>query len=172
MMYKKKKSIRLAGFDYTTPGFYFVTISTAGYRNLFGRLGRNNCIVLSSVGWIAEQTWQRNDDIYDNFRNDVFCLMPNHLHALVQLGSQGRDLCPPPNLSTVIRSFKGCVTKETRRQMGSRDLAIWQNNFHEKIVNSEREIANVRNYILHNPMELECRFDEIRGWDRSIFSPR
>ena len=168
MLINKRRSSRLNNFDYSTPGYYFVTISTAGYRNLFGRIGRNNRIVLSNIGWIAEQIWQRNEDVYENFSNDLYSFMPNHLHALVLLEYHGVNVKPPPNLSTVIRSFKGCVTKEVRRLTGQPQLAIWQNNYHERIVNSDRALQNIREYIQYNPLKLEQKLDELRGIGTSI----
>ncbi|MEZ5338204.1 MAG: transposase [bacterium] len=163
---------RHPGHDYSAPGYYFVTISTAGYRSIFGRLGTDNRIVLSNIGWIAEQVWQRNDQIYSSFRNDVYCFMPNHLHALVQIESDGKSDESPPNLSTVIRSFKGCVTKEVRRHGGRPDLVIWQHNFHDRIVRSDRSLAAIRNYIANNPGALESRIDDLLGTGNLLPGPR
>jgi REP element-mobilizing transposase RayT len=159
MLVPKRQTLRLKGYDYTTPGYYFVTMSTAGYHNLFGSYTGKNQIQLSALGIIAKEVWKRNDAVYENFRNDLYCIMPNHIHALVLLEYYDVNSAVPPDLSRVIRSFKGCVTKEARQLLGNPNLAIWQKNYHEKIVNSEASLNQIRRYILYNPLMLELKRD-------------
>ncbi|MCB1216575.1 hypothetical protein KDL44_04245 [bacterium] len=109
------------------------------------------------LGRIADEIWQRNNQVYSNVSNDLYRIMPNHLHALLLLEHHGADAERPPKLGTVINSFKGAVTKEARLTTGIPGLAIWQNGFHEKIVNSEASLNRIRQYILYNP-----HLDELR----------
>ncbi|MCB1219790.1 MAG: transposase [Planctomycetales bacterium] len=160
MLVPLRNSNRLKGFDYSSPGYYFVTISTARNRPIFGRTGVGNRIVLSRLGWIAEEIWLRNDLVYPHFRNDEFCLMPDHFHALVQLIKPGNSSIPVPSLSTIVRSFKGCVTKEIRSATSDSSFNVWQHGFHEKIVNNDQALNRIRDYIMNNPQKLN---EQIEG---------
>ena len=65
-------SKRLAGYDYSQPGFYFVTICTQEHRLVFGTIvdGQVN---LRGPGQIA------------HVKLDEYVFMPNHMHAIVEL---------------------------------------------------------------------------------------
>lgn len=52
------------------------------------------------------------------------------------------------SLSGIIRGYKARVTKETRKI----DPAFkWQSRFYDRIIRTEQELSNVRNYIKNNP---------------------
>ena len=147
--------MRKPGFDYSRPGYYFVTIKTARHRNLFGRYLGENSVELNSFGNLASAIWKRNDKVYATVSNDVFRIMPNHLHALVLLEFGESTRSSGVNLSTVISSYKGCVTKELRRLTGNPQFEVWQQNYYDSIVFSERALKNVRQYIYYNPLLIE-----------------
>jgi len=52
-----RQSIRKKGWDYTTPGWYFVTCNTREGRALFGVIV-NGRMVLSEAGRVAEECWR------------------------------------------------------------------------------------------------------------------
>ena len=57
MLYKNKyriESARLMKWDYSTTGFYYVTIGTGGRRHFFGTVADDK-MVLSESGKIAEK---------------------------------------------------------------------------------------------------------------------
>lgn len=56
----KRKSLRLKGYDYSTPGVYFITVCTENRRRVLGNLvGRDACdapkIKMSVYGEILEK---------------------------------------------------------------------------------------------------------------------
>ena len=53
-----RQSIRLRGWDYTAPGWYFATFNTHYGKHLFGTI-INGRMVLNTIGQIAAQIWQR-----------------------------------------------------------------------------------------------------------------
>ncbi|MFQ5612195.1 MAG: transposase [Anaerolineae bacterium] len=55
------------------------------------------------------------------------------------------------SLPTVIRSFKSAVAKHINELRGSAGISVWQRNYYEHIVRSERALDAVRQYILNNP---------------------
>ncbi len=77
-------SIRLPNRDYRSAGFYFVTICIKDRLKHFGRV-ENNKMILSNVGKIAHQNWLDLPSHFNNVVLDEFIIMPNHLHAIIQL---------------------------------------------------------------------------------------
>ncbi|MCW9708730.1 hypothetical protein [Fodinibius salsisoli] len=60
-----RRSLRLKGYDYSSPGLYFVTICTYDRRCLFGEVANGN-MVLNKWGKIARDEWRRTESIRDN----------------------------------------------------------------------------------------------------------
>ena len=69
--------------------------------------------------------------------------MPNHIHLIVRLGSDGRTMCVP-TISRIIKQCKEYVTK----QIG---YSIWHTRFHDRIIRDEEEYQNKWRYIDENP---------------------
>ncbi|MGH8567276.1 MAG: transposase, partial [Gammaproteobacteria bacterium] len=79
---RRRRSIRLEGYDYAAPGAYFVTICTHGRACLFGEITHGE-IKLSVPGEIAAEEWRRTAAIRSEVVLDAFVVMPNHIHAIV-----------------------------------------------------------------------------------------
>ena len=77
-----RRSMRLAGYDYTRCGWYFVTICTKDRLRLFGEIveGRMH---LNPWGRIADLEWHRTAEVRDYVRLDAFVVMPNHVHGIL-----------------------------------------------------------------------------------------
>src|SRR4030065_493359 len=80
----RRRSIRLPGFDYASPGAYFVTVCSLQRRPLFGEVV-NDQVRLSPLGAIAVESWQWLSAQYPYVALDEWILMPNHLHAILIL---------------------------------------------------------------------------------------
>jgi putative transposase len=147
--------LRLAGYDYTTLGAYFVTIGTQHRRCILSRIEMHR-VCLTPLGEIVESELRRTGEARASVRVDSFVIMPNHVHAIVILGDGGRR---PPRLGVVINGFKSSVTRRVRASSG-RDLAIWQRGYFDRIVRNERELDAIRDYIATNPARwAEDRYD-------------
>ncbi|MBK9577259.1 MAG: hypothetical protein IPO40_09305 [Fibrobacteres bacterium] len=77
-----RKPNRLAGYDYSTPGAYFVTICTLG---MLEHLGDTNTgrMRLNDFGRIVETQWRWAFEHFDGIETDAFMVMPNHVHGIV-----------------------------------------------------------------------------------------
>ncbi len=86
------ETTRMAGWDYGSPGFYFVTICTAQRRCFFGDVV-NGVMVLSPIGEVARDEWLRSAQLRQNVALDAFVIMPNHHHGIVQIlpGNDAHD---------------------------------------------------------------------------------
>lgn len=149
---RKRKPMRLAGFDYSQPEAYFVTLATYKRKCIFGRI-ENDQMFLSTYGRIVQTCWKTLSQKYPFINNDVFVIMPNHLHGILIFESE--DNSSQSNfvsLSTVIAFFKSQVTKLIHTLPTSPEK-VWQTSFYDHIINSDDDHENAIQYILDNPIQ-------------------
>lgn len=79
-----RRSIRLKGYDYSSPGEYFITICTNNRECIFGDV-IDGGMVRNNLGYIAHEEWLNTENIRDNVKLDRFVIMPNHMHAIFQI---------------------------------------------------------------------------------------
>jgi REP element-mobilizing transposase RayT len=80
-----RRSIRLKGYDYTQAGAYFVTICVEDRACMLGEVERG-VMRLSALGQIAADFWGDTAAHFPHIRIEPFIIMPNHVHALIQIG--------------------------------------------------------------------------------------
>lgn len=80
----KRLSLRLPGYDYSAVGSYFITICS---DQKFFRFGVIFCdqMMLNETGGIAKDEWFKLQDRYPNIQMGPFCVMPNHIHGIIQI---------------------------------------------------------------------------------------
>jgi|AntRauTorcE11898_2_1112593.scaffolds.fasta_scaffold20007_2 REP element-mobilizing transposase RayT len=83
-----RKSIRLKGWDYSSPGLYFVTINTHHRKMHFGEI-RDNVMGLSVPGCLAQYYWTQIPQEFNAVQLDEYIVMPNHIHGIIAI--TGRD---------------------------------------------------------------------------------
>jgi putative transposase len=148
-----RRSMRLPGYDYTRPGAYFVTI--CALTHLFGRI-RGEQMVLSPLGAIARECWEDIPNHFEYVRVDAYVVMPDHLHGILILRDY-RNRVPaighvgPGSLGAVVRSFKSAVAARVHGVRGTRDHAVWQRNYFDRIIRDKTDLDRVRRYIRENP---------------------
>lgn len=76
------ESARLEGFDYSSPGAYFVTAVTKDRIPYFGRIVDGK-IELSEIGEIVADEWRKTALIRKNVQLDEWVVMPDHLHGIL-----------------------------------------------------------------------------------------
>jgi putative transposase len=160
--YPDRRSIRLPKADYSHPGCYFITICAYRMRCLFGRI-KNAHILLSQTGFAVRANWIDIPLHFPNVDIDTFVVMPNHFHGIVIIKERARRAVPlqdrseafqhpmPGSIPTIIRSFKGSVTRHVRKQSGKSDLEIWQSNYFERVIRDGPEFGEISRYIHENP---------------------
>lgn len=87
MLYRKKYCIetaRCTKWDYSSPGYYFITIITHDRRHLFGEIAAGK-MRLNQSGEIADDEWHKTGEIRDTVVLDEFDVMPNHIHGIIRL---------------------------------------------------------------------------------------
>ena len=96
-------SKRYRGFDYSSPGKYFVTICTKNRKPYFGDL-KNGEMVLSDLGKFLQNEWLKTPDIRPdmNIILDEFIIMPDHFHSIIIIGENRYNQNKiPANRSTI-----------------------------------------------------------------------
>ncbi len=167
-----RQSIRLKGYDYSQPGFYFITICTKNRAHVFGKIN-NGVMHLNEYGRVAKKEWIRTEGLRFNVIIDAYIIMPNHMHGIIEISHYGpqpvwayRDMpvrksfqSPSKNLGAIIRGFKSTVTKQINIKKGTPGSPLWHRNYYEHIIRNEDSLHNIREYIKHNP----------RKWDQDRF---
>lgn len=169
MLYKNQyriESTRLKAWDYSRYGYYFVTICTKDKQCFLGDIVSDK-MQLSEIGKIVAQEWQKTGKLRKYVRLDEWIIMPNHLHGIViiqnddkNVETHGHSSQKPSgdafnaslrrsNLSNIIRGFKSASTRSIHRK-GFTNFA-WQSRFYDHIIRNEKELYEVREYILYNP---------------------
>ena len=83
-------TIRIADYDYSREGAYFVTISVHDRECLFGEIA-NGEVILNDMGRIVAEEWRRTETVRTNFITDEFIVMPNHVHGILFITDTGES---------------------------------------------------------------------------------
>jgi putative transposase len=153
------ESTRYRGYDYSSPGKYFITICTKNKKPYFGEVV-NGKMILSETGQIAEKFWREIPGHFPNIKLDEYIIMPDHIHGIIiivetpklgvstaKLGASTAKL----GVSTIINQFKRICTI-TIKTLGF-DFA-WQPRYYDHIIRTRIELYRIRKYIRENPEKL------------------
>lgn len=161
-IFYERKNNRLSGFDYSTPGWYFVTICVQDMECVLGEVV-NGEMVLNGAGRVVEECFKNIPKFYKNIVLDEWVVMPNHLHAIiiidlqdvgtayhaVQNGNTKRTAqCAVPTkyglLSKIIKSFKVA----TQKQVNNTNTHFrWQRSFYDHIIDLKKMNMNISGII-------------------------
>ena len=161
-----RRALRLSGYDYSQNGVYFVTICAYRHAHLFGSIA-DGAMKPNAIGKIIIEEWQRTAVLREYVRLDTFVLMPNHLHGIIAiLGEDSRAnqreapaasvkqnsvKLKSGSLGAIVGRFKGSVTRRAHDLAEYRDVPVWQRNYFDHIVRSEKSLQAIRDYIILNP---------------------
>ena len=81
-----RTSIRLAGYDYSQAGAYFITIVTFRREPLFGEVTGGEMRV-NALGRLVHECWAAIPAHFPNVTVDAFVVMPNHVHGILFIHS-------------------------------------------------------------------------------------
>ena len=154
MLSVERKSNRLKKFDYSSAGYYFVTICVQDRACCFGDV-INDKMVINEYGKIVEKFWFEIPKHNKNASLDIFQIMPNHLHGIVVINPVGADIIRPygAGLSKIIGYFKQTASKIIRRS-GFISFS-WQKSFYDHIIRTGESLDKIREYIQNNPKQWE-----------------
>ena len=141
----KRKEIRLKSYDYSSDGYYFVTICTHRWKPNIRRYREAVKRILLSL-----------PERFSGLKIDWYVLMPTHLHVIFVFDGMKEGL------PEVVRIFKALVTRNA-------GVKFWQRNYYEHVIRNENALFKIREYIENNPLAERIRFEEFyeSGSDKS-----
>lgn len=176
---RRRNTTRLRGYDYAGEGIYFVTIVTHRRSRIFGSISKGH-MQLSRIGIVAQQCWYELPQHFPFVELDEFIFMPDHMHGLLRILHKNPNYncdvsdtdqiaqsinastrlqnvnvhaCGPKSgaLGAIVGSFKSAVSRKINTWRQTSGSTIWQRNYYEHIVRSDRELQRIRFYIRSNP---------------------
>lgn len=128
---------------------YLITTTTFDRRRLFDDFDRAVRFCRALAGLYA---WERH-------RLVCWVLMPDHVHAVVQLG-------PRADLSRLVRDLKSNTARELRRAEPTLDK-VWAAGYHDHAVRNDESLVEVARYVVANPVRagLATRAGLYPFWD-------
>jgi putative transposase len=159
------ESTRLPGWDYSQPGWYFVTICTRDRLCFFGDVV-DGAMRLSPIGEIVAEEWRKTPQIRPNVELDEWIVMPNHVHGIIVITVTAVVVETPRrgvsttmggltagSLGAIVGQIKSVCTKRIWAA-GYTDFG-WQSQFYDRIIRDELTLERVREYIRNNPLKWE-----------------
>ncbi len=149
-----RKLNRLSKWDYSSGGYYFVTICAGSHGDVFGEVVDGN-MILNEYGRIVWNQGKWMADRYFNIKLDSMIVMPDHWHGIVIVSNvgNGRDRSVQKinkSLPSAIGAFKTTSSKLIHRS-GNINFK-WQKSYHDRIIRNSEEYERIRKYIRNNPI--------------------
>jgi putative transposase len=165
---------RLANYDYSAPGVYFLTLCSWGRLSVFGKC-ESGAVELGEWGRVLEEEWLRTPRLRPYVRLDAYVIMPDHLHGIViwdrdpfdPVGPQrvaglrraASMQCPyslrllrrPRSVGSFVARFKAICTKRINELRGKPEPPVWQRNYYEHVIRNRKDLERIRRYVLENP---------------------
>ena len=153
-MGKERRLNRLHGFNYSSAGYYFVTINVHGREPVFAS-AVNGTTGLNVYGCFAERCWSEIPGHFAGCFTDEYIIMPDHVHGIIIIGENAYNEPSAgegpqyEKLPVIIGSYKSAVSKLIHRS-GRKDFR-WQKSYHDRIIRDQQELESIREYIRLNP---------------------
>jgi REP element-mobilizing transposase RayT len=168
---KERKLLRLKNYDYSSVGYYFVTICVQNKRCLFGKI-QSEHMILNTYGNIVKKSWDKLPQMFADIALDEFIVMPNHVHGIIQI--VGAAFMTPnnvlqfetqgainraPTLGEIVRAFKASSCRFIH--LSGLNNFKWQRNYYERVIRNDIELNEIRRYIADNPINWNIDPDNI-----------
>lgn len=150
----RRKTLRIPGYDYATPGSYFVTICANDRLPRFGVVSDSG-LAPTAAGEMLEVVWRELPTRFPQVSTDAMIAMPDHLHGILWINADD-GLTPTVPLSRIVQAFKSLTTHHYMhgvREFGWTAFSgrLWQQNYYEHIIRSDASLERHREYIAANP---------------------
>jgi putative transposase len=132
-MENERKKIRLAPSRYVGRNIYFLTFCCEGRRRVFGDSWRASSVV-AGLKTVSEST---------TFRVHGYCVMPDHLHLILEGARDDSDL------DKFAKTFKQTTSFHYKKESGE---PLWQKSFYDHILRTPDSLDAVLWYVWMNPV--------------------
>lgn len=135
---RNRQTIRLRGYDYSSPGAYFITICVQNRECIFGKIIDGKMIV-NNAGKMVQTIWRKIPEYFPNVILDKFITMPNHIHGILFI----KNFCR----GAIYRALP--IYRTTPRRNNSKPNTINSIN----IINCAKKFNTPINNINDNPLK-------------------
>ncbi len=154
-----RKANRKKHYNYSSAGYYFVTICTKDRLLFFGKI-EDDKMILNKSGEIVKKCWLDIPEHFSIIKIEEFVIMPNHFHGIIIIDDfvwnrHARSIQninenrQHQKLPVIIGSFKSVITKLIHRKY--ENGFQWQKSYYDHIIRNEPSLNNIRQYIRQNP---------------------
>ena len=178
----KRKPTRLASFDYSTHGAYFITICTDGRRCILSTID-SDCpntvggdvldapkVQLTQYGKIVDKYINELNNFYQHITVERYVIMPNHIHLILYISCDGFSTfdtetpvdgasrtSPPTSkqhsaVSRFVSTLKRFCNKECCRN-------LFQRSFYDHVIRNQKDYDEIAKYIYENP--IRWKYDQL-----------
>jgi len=146
MFYLKRNNIRLKDYNYSSNGFYFVTVCT-DFKEPFFKNKKLKEIVVAELARLQSR--------FKGVKIDYFTIMINHIHMILSLQNSKHSL------PQVIQAFKSLTTLKAKQALPLQVKArLWQKSYYEHVIRMEMALFKIREYIQNNPLVERIEFGQ------------
>ncbi len=145
----KRKPTRLKGYNYSTPGAYFVTVCVRNKKQLLGSIvGCGDFdtpqMILSDFHKILEKHITLMNRKYPHIKIDKYVIMPNHFHLILNISdfNGASETAAPYN--NEISKFMSLLKRYCNREYSKN---IWQISYHDHIIRGDKDYEKIWEYI-------------------------
>ncbi len=153
MEFVKRKHPRLSRYDYSLPGFYYVTIHAQDNTLCLSHIcaDSNDIYIWPTVlGQIAEQQLLELETRYPYVKIHKYVVMPTHIHAIIQLGMSDASR---PGLTDIVCAYKSIATRLCNQSAKTPGRKVFQTSFYETVLRNEQAYQKCWQYIENNPIK-------------------
>ena len=138
----RRKPNRIAGYDYSQNGAYFVTICTQEREKILSNIvGDDAHIVPQPYGQVVEKYIRNAPEI------EKYVIMPDHIHMIIRLDNGSMWASTPTKrnrVASIVRSIKTLTTKEI-------GVPIFQRSYYDHVIRNQQDYNEIWEYIENNP---------------------
>ena len=168
----KRKSPRLKGYDYSSPGGYFITICVKDRRPILGHIVEGGVldvprVELTGCGEIVKAIIEFLPYRF-NVKIEKYVIMPDHIHMMIVVGERaiyksslyvgdgvvGAHHDAPETgkrsiVSKLVGFLKATASKEIKKNYNIE--RIWQRSYYDRVIRGDEDYGEIWKYIENNP---------------------
>lgn len=152
-----RRNLRWHGYDYATPGPYFVTVCVDPRQGPVLAEVVDDQMVLTPAGLIVQHEIDAAVAALPCMRMDIARVMPDHFHMLPWLMER-----EAPPLGVFVNRVKSSAACRINKLRGTPGVPVFQRGYFDRVLRCPEDVERFRDYIERNPEE----------WIRARKTPR
>ena len=152
----ERKHPRLKNYDYSLPGYYYITIHASDPTIRFSSVGRGLALAgtqihLTPLGWILQQQLLALEQRYTHVKIDKYVIMPTHIHLILYLSGITDAPSARASVTDIICAYKSLATRISNQHFQTPGRKIFQTSFYESVLRNEKAYQECWRYMEGNP---------------------